>query len=98
MNTTPLPGFECHDCGQNTHEIGEYYMVQFALWKQVAPDCQDGILCIGCLEARLGRTLTPADFTDCAVNCNIYGNMSARILDRIGNTAEREARILGPTT
>jgi hypothetical protein len=25
-------------------------------------------LCIGCLEARLGRTLTPGDFTDCPLN------------------------------
>ena len=26
------------------------------------------ILCIGCLEERLGRTLTRADFTDCRLN------------------------------
>lgn len=25
-------------------------------------------LCIGCLEARLGRTLTPAGFADCRIN------------------------------
>jgi hypothetical protein len=25
-------------------------------------------LCIGCLEARLGRTLVPSDFTDCRLN------------------------------
>ena len=33
-----------------------------AVWKAADMDDQGGCLCIGCLEKRLGRTLTPKDF------------------------------------
>lgn len=64
--TTP-----CHDCGINTLPLNypdraEYYMVTKTIWE--AHGCERGFLCIGCLETRLGRMLTAADFTDCKVN------------------------------
>ena len=37
------------------------------LWPQANPD-YDGMLCVGCLEARLGRRLTPSDFTGVPLN------------------------------
>jgi hypothetical protein len=39
-------------------------------------------LCIGCLEARIGRRLSPADFTN--VPLNGLPDNSARLKDRIG--------------
>lgn len=62
----------CDDCGRNTAD--EYFMVHDAIWTEAGlrqrvhmtePHCY---LCILCLEARLGRELTPGDFTDHPVN------------------------------
>lgn len=55
----------CDDCGGST--AGEYFMLHDDLWESVAGG-YEGHLCIGCTEARLGRRLTPDDFTDAAVN------------------------------
>lgn len=56
--------FDCRDCGTNTLSINEYYMVQFDLWNSVMVHIDSGTLCLGCLETRLGRTLTSEDFID----------------------------------
>jgi hypothetical protein len=40
----------------------EVYHVKEAVWKAASMEPYDGWLCIGCLEKRLGRTLTPRDF------------------------------------
>ena len=50
--------FFCHDCGIDT--INEYYMVKHKLWKKAVG--RNGMLCILCLENRLGRKLKPKDF------------------------------------
>jgi hypothetical protein len=46
-------------------EIAEYYMVTDACWKRAGMGPYDGQLCIGCIEKRLGKQLTPRNFTDC---------------------------------
>ncbi|MEU6208193.1 hypothetical protein ABZ814_31990 [Micromonospora musae] len=57
----------------------EYYMVLPAIWRTaVLAGLLPGLdqlgkppiryLCVGCLEARIGRRLTAADFTDVPVN------------------------------
>ncbi|QFG12256.1 Hypothetical Protein OBI_RACECAR_152 [Arthrobacter phage Racecar] len=74
--------FECMDCPVNTHYIHEYYMVQFDLWYSVVPS-GEGMLCIGCLEDRLGRELTTEDFIEAPVNYGIFG-MSDRFRARAG--------------
>lgn len=57
----------CIDCDVNTEDIGEYYMVHVGVWpKEIGP--HNGMLCIGCLEKRIGRQLTPEDFTLCPLN------------------------------
>jgi hypothetical protein len=62
----------CADCSIGTYTIGEWYMVRDEVWERAwagrrkpwhALPGQE-ILCIGCLEKRLGRTLKPSDFTD----------------------------------
>lgn len=54
----------CQDCGNDTSPttgIAEYYMVSRHVWKAAVHDGAK-ILCIGCLEKRLGRDLGPYDF------------------------------------
>lgn len=72
--------YKCMDCGVDTSVIDEYYMVQHELWKSVAE--RDGMLCIGCLEKRLDRKLTPNDFIDALVNRG-YFTQSRRLLERL---------------
>lgn len=57
--------FNCKNCGVNTLTKGEYYMVTNDLWYSVM---NKGMLCVGCLETRLKRKLTPVDFTICPLN------------------------------
>lgn len=55
---TPEPWpWHCNDCGADCAELGENFMVHDDLWPADAD-----ILCIACLERRLGRSLTRADF------------------------------------
>lgn len=77
-----LKEFECVDCGENTHFTNEYYMVQFELWNEYGAG--DGMLCVGCLENRIGRKLNKADFFDCPVNNGIFG-LSERLINRMSN-------------
>jgi hypothetical protein len=72
-DTTPCTGKRgCRHIGR-----WEHYMVTGDVWKAAgmrAPTVKrynetDGdFLCIGCIEKRLGRTLTAADFTNASIN------------------------------
>jgi hypothetical protein len=86
---TPIdsPG-PCADCG----EPGEWYMVHDHLWCAAGMNPDDGFLCIGCLEGRLGRGLCCDDFTDVMLNdlTDAYnqvlmerGRFSPRLIDRL---------------
>lgn len=82
MNRTPEEvrlRFFCVDCGFDTFHQ-EYYSVRHHLWPLPK---MGGMLCIGCLEERLGFTLTPEDFIDCPLNRETH-NKSDRLLDRLG--------------
>ena len=77
----------CTDCGIDTCSItaddrGEYYMVHAAIWRTATKLRPASLLCIGCLETRLGRTLTSADFTDAPVN-EPHDRMSERLRSRL---------------
>jgi hypothetical protein len=78
----------CFDCGIPTCPPGgpwEYYMVTSEVWAAAGRDSHDGgYLCIGCLEARLSRELTPVDFADFPVNQPDWGWKSGRLLTRLG--------------
>ena len=50
--------FECEACGRFCRD--EYYMLRTELWRKVCRS--NDMLCIGCVEDRLGRKLVPADF------------------------------------
>jgi hypothetical protein len=70
----------CLDCAVDTVALGEYYMVRDEVWEQAAGD--DGMLCIGCLEKRLGRRLEPRDFLDIPMNREAFASprLRARVL------------------
>lgn len=52
--------FICGDCGSNTLDMREYYVVNKCLWRDFGNGL--GMLCVGCFEKRLGRKLTTSDF------------------------------------
>jgi len=75
--------FNCIDCGVNTGEINEYYMVYNFLWWGVVRT--SGMLCIGCLENRLKRKLTKYDFPKLPVNNENDNKKSERLKDRLNS-------------
>jgi hypothetical protein len=82
----------CHDCHR---DIGvEYnYWVQDDVW----PDPDPGLLCVACLEDRIGRRLRHEDF-DLTVPLTLMGaSLSATIRDRIGSIADAPAEVRAKT-
>jgi hypothetical protein len=58
----------CMDCGRDVSGLGlnEFYMLTEDLWDGF--NIPIGELCVECVEKRLGRELTPADFADVPAN------------------------------
>lgn len=74
----------CIDCSVDTVILNEFYMVCDDLWISAVQDQQDReqrVLCVGCLEVRIGRKLRASDFTDAPINK--HKDHSARLLDRL---------------
>lgn len=61
--------FLCLDCEVDTGAIHEYYMLKHEIWGRVNPALK-GMLCLDCVEKRLGRPLFPVDFLDDPLNDN----------------------------
>lgn len=82
----------CADCGvDGLAPGGEWYMVYDEVWQRAWPGSRGKIysqefLCIGCLEKRIGRTLTAFDFTDAPVNDPNDPYIPARLRDRLTAT------------
>ena len=84
-------GFICLDCGCDTYNW-EYYSVHKELWRlafkkelEKGIDRTCGMLCIGCLEKRIGKKLTKEDFRDCPLNRGEdWHTKSSRLQDRLG--------------
>ena len=66
MNFDDLPEFNCVECGVNTLQINEYYMLKNDIWDLAG--AEQGMLCVSCFEALSNVTLTRADFTDYPIN------------------------------
>ncbi len=58
--------FACVDCKTDT--LFEYYMVRASVWRAAGMSEHGGMLCLCCLENRLGGTLERTHFTDCMLN------------------------------
>ncbi|GAB3975613.1 hypothetical protein GCM10028806_33560 [Spirosoma terrae] len=58
----------CKCCNKDTFDDNrDYYMVRDEVWFQIMPT-KKGMLCMDCLETKLGRKLTAADLTLCPLN------------------------------
>ena len=73
----------CLDCGVDTGKIHEHYFIQTALWMEVVGS-KSGMLCIDCLEKRLGRKLRKQDFPSVHINNPKLYSMSDRLRERLG--------------
>jgi len=73
----------CVDC--STHTGLEHFYVHLSIWNSVM-DSECGMLCVGCLEARLGRLLRPDDFTGAHINDPRKNAMTDRLRSRICGT------------
>jgi hypothetical protein len=82
----------CADCGLGTLTAGEWYMINDGVWEQAwlgrrktwhGRVAGQEVLCIGCLEQRLGRTLVASDFSDMLVNDPDKENVSERLRHRL---------------
>ncbi len=78
----------CGDCGVETnHQLSdsaEWYMVCRPIWQLANSVNPVHILCIGCLENRIGRQLVPADFSDVPLNILSGFERSERLRNRLG--------------
>jgi hypothetical protein len=82
----------CRDCGTDTtpfDESGEpmlgsweWYGVRAEIWRAAKMKPRGGYLCIGCLERRLRRRLTRADFK---APDDITDLETPRLIDRMTN-------------
>lgn len=79
----------CLDCGLNTLEISEYYMVTDFVWSKTNVGKYDGMLCIGCLEARIGFILNKDHFTNVPLNTSSVIKRSKRLNSRINSGHKR---------
>ena len=77
----PLVYSSCDDCGA---DYDEFYMVNDDIWESHSNG--DRYLCIGCLEARLGRKLFRQDFTNVPVGTEIDRDRSLRLQDRLDHS------------
>lgn len=72
----------CLDCKVDTGKIREHYFVDLELWMS-AVGSKVGMLCVGCLETRIGRQLKPSDFTSAHINNPKLYDMSDRLRKRV---------------
>lgn len=77
--------FLCLDCEIDTGKIHEHYFIVTDLWLSVVGS-KNGMLCVGCLESRIGRLLTKFDFPDVTINNPKYEAKSQRLMDRLCRT------------
>ena len=78
-NVTDKKHWTCVDCGKDTFlsNSKDYYMVTHELWKKYGVG--DGMLCMDCMEDRLGHKLTTKDILDCPLN-TIINDYTMQIL------------------
>ena len=72
----------CEDCLDDTSKLKEHYYINDDIWYKIHPT-ESGMLCIGCVEVRLGRKLGPKDFPKVHINNFKLYPMSQRLLSRI---------------
>jgi len=79
-----MAALNCADCRWNTSYLNEFYMVCDTVWNEACRQKPASILCVGCLEERIGRRLTPYDFIDCPLHDPNEHKQSNRLRARLG--------------
>jgi hypothetical protein len=70
---------ECLDCRARAWvDLHEDYGVHDQVWRQAVPDGK-GMLCVGCLETRLGRQMTRDDFKSPHHGRKLSARLKARL-------------------
>lgn len=80
----------CVDCKVDTLAIGEYYSVLPDVWASSGLAPRDGMLCIGCLENRLGYILQPHHFSSYPINI-VPLLRSSRLMSRLSLSKQTHA-------
>lgn len=57
----------CLDCNLNTYTAHEFYSLHDRIWRKANPKIE-GMLCLSCVEKRLGRQLKSKDFQHAPIN------------------------------
>lgn len=78
-----MSDYTCIGCSKDTNKMNEYYMVTNNIWRKFGAG--DKMLCVGCLEDKMGRKLDTYDFISAPVNYT--GVKSDRLRDRIAGHA-----------
>jgi hypothetical protein len=61
--------WHCLDCSKDTDITEEFYVLRDDLWRRlVRRTWRGGMLCLDCVERRLGRALHRGDFANVPVN------------------------------
>jgi Protein of unknown function len=83
----------CLDCSKDTSD--EYYGVHNYIWRRAVDRSQrHGMLCLSCLERRLGRFLRPEDFKSVPVNGPIAQFLAQRSSsDNVISPVDKEGQI-----
>jgi hypothetical protein len=78
------------DCGVNLDDHNEEIMLLDHVWLEAVPT-ERGMLCIGCIENRLGRKLQRDDFTRYSQSAADEGlPVSERLRSRLRRPGQRE--------
>lgn len=87
--------FRGEDVKVSFTEDSEVYTVRDSLWERAGLAPYGGVLCVGCLEKRLGRKLKPKDFSPHPFNDSCFP-CSERLFQRCGGAAVIASRGVTP--
>lgn len=78
----PVPlDWTCMDCGRDTAASNERYSLKHMIWRRVNPIIL-GMLCLKCVEDRLGRALYRSDFSSAPINAK-YTHACPALAERL---------------
>jgi hypothetical protein len=86
VNAQIAAGIKKWSVPMEVSSASELYIVHDHVWKTSGMESWGGCLCIGCLERRIGRRLTPDDFPDHVFNTHLPG--TPRLMERRGTPCD----------
>jgi hypothetical protein len=65
MTAKQLKEPQCLDCHVGIYQVGHFCMLTDPIWEKTGLGYLDGMLCLDCIEKRIGRPLRYTDFRKC---------------------------------